>query len=133
MLWGQGYASDSQAYFAHGIAHALDEIMLAGVEDFSLIICLANPGIRAFIEGYAAQWVANEDKNSFGGTPNNIEVWKRVFVLSSLGKIAFRKPQDSTERNLLKRAQEVARSRSKKMPDCDPKTVDGITEMGQGD
>lgn len=130
VFWGRGYVSDNQSYFAQCIVHYLDDLILESDDSFSLIVCLENDGARLFLEKFAWDWKANQDKNSAGKTPNNFKAWERALLLSQLGKLSFRKPNSPEDISTLSKTRISARQRAKEMPAVSFETSEGLVERG---
>lgn len=129
---GQGFVSNSEALFAHAICAALDEIFPANVigydddgPEFILNVIANNTGSKMYLEKYVPAWLANPKCNAGDRVPNNFDVWKRCYLLSSLGRLVVTKATGAAThrvRILSKTAKDTMRA----MRDCSPNDIDGL-------
>lgn len=138
IFWGEGYISNSEALFAHGVMHILDEILIdeldeiSGDEDnFKLNVLVKNTGADKYVTEHVRKWLSENDQNRSGTTPNNFKVWKRFYLLSQLGKIQFIECNTKNDKKMIKLSREAAAERIKSMPDCEASSREGMINTGE--
>jgi hypothetical protein len=91
-IWGYGGAKNVETLYAHGICHAIEEILLDREDDdFRFHVWVAAIGFAIYIRKYMPIWDANGGKNSSGRVPDAYDEWRRLWIMSNLGKLSIDK------------------------------------------
>ncbi|MBL4731666.1 MAG: hypothetical protein JKY82_03590 [Rhizobiaceae bacterium] len=132
ILWGKGYAANSQVYFAYGTKHILDEILIEelGNEDFRVDIYLKNIGTGEYIEKFIGKWLRHDGTNSSGEKPNNFEAWREFNSYWALGKVQFIKATEEDDIDRIKELSKLATRLRKEAPICTDNDIEGVNETG---
>jgi len=107
--WGYGGVKNTEVMLAHGLLRGA-HLAFIECETPIIIIITPTPGTEKYLREFVPKWLERAAEEGPAFTKDSLDEWRKLYVLSGLGKLIMRKPEGSEETQAAEAAQAWAQA-----------------------